>query len=104
MENQEIKGVDFYMIAWQVLEDELVIAHSRMEQEEEAAIEKAMNYLAKRYMNKVVSALRVGRNDGDTLQEFMSETLMQRMAKFNEPIHYRKPNDETQKPQFEDGV
>ena len=53
-----------------------------------------MNYLAKRYMNKVVSALRVGRNEGDTLQKFMSETLMQRMARFNEPIH-RKPNDQT---------
>lgn len=104
MENQKVQGVNFYMIAWQVLEDELCIARSRMEQEETDAIEKVMNYLAKRYMNRVVSALRVGRNDSDILQEIMSETLMQRMAKFNEPIHYRKPNDKTPKPQFEDGV
>ena len=103
MDNQKVQGVDFYMIAWQVLNDELAIAHSQMEQEEEAAIEKVMNYLARKYMSKVVSRLKCGQK-GDTPLEVMSETLMQRMVSFNQPIHYRKSNDQTPKPQFEDGV
>ena len=40
MEKQEIKGVNFYMIAWQILDDELVIAHSQMEEEDKAALRK----------------------------------------------------------------
>lgn len=93
MEQQKVQGVDFFMIAWQVLDDELTISHSSMSDTEEAAIKETKDYLAKRYMNKAVSSLKCGKKEDEHL-EFMSEKLLQRIAAFNEPIHW-KPKDQT---------
>lgn len=92
MEEKKMTVCDMYMFAWSVLSDIQVVGYSRMSDEEQKAIEVTMNCLAKRYMERAMSALHCGIKKGDTAQEFTNEVVRQRIMEFNEYLK-REPKE-----------
>ena len=83
---------DMYMFAWSVLRDVQVVDNSRMSEEEQKAIEITMNCLAKKYMERAISALHCGIKKDDSVQEFTNEVVRQRIMEFNEHLK-REPKE-----------
>ena len=81
---------DMYMFAWSVLSDEQAVGYSRMSEEEQKAIEITMNFLAKRYMERAMSALHCGRKKEDAAQEFTNEVVRHGIMEFNEHLKREK--------------
>lgn len=90
MEEKKMTVCYMYMFAWSVLRDVQVIGYSRMSEEEQKAIEVTMNCLAKRYMERAMSALRCGIKKEDAAQEFTTEVVKQRIMEFNEHLKREK--------------
>jgi hypothetical protein len=90
MEEKKMTVFDMYMFAWSVLSDIQAVGYSRMSEEEQKAIEITMNFLAKRYMVRAMSALHCGIKKDDSVQEFTNEVVRQRIMEFNEYLKREK--------------
>ena len=90
MEEKKMTLLDQLMFAWSVLRDELAIRHNRMSEDEQKVIESTMAYLARRYMDRAMSALRCGSKKDDTIQEVTNEVVRQRIMEFNEHLKREK--------------
>ena len=86
MEEKKMTVCDMFMFAWSVLRDVQVVENSRMSGEEQKAIEITMNCLAKRYLERTMSALHCGIKKEDAAQEFTNEVVRQRIMEFNEHL------------------
>jgi len=90
MEEKKMTVCDMYMFAWSVLRDVQVVENSRMSEEEQKSIEITINCLAKRYMERAMSALHCGIKKDDSVQEFTNEVVRQRIMEFNEHLKREK--------------
>lgn len=90
MEEKKMTEYDMYMFAWSVLHDELAIGRDHFGENDEKANEDTMTYLARRYMERSMSALRCGRKKGDVVVELTNDVLRQRIMAFNEYLKREK--------------